>query len=166
VSPRQKNTLFLLSQHQVGALIATAVDYLVMIACVSLAGWSPVTGTVVGSVAGAFVSFTLGRRWIFDAARGPLVHQALRYALVSGLSLCGNAAGEWILVRFHVQYMFARVVASLVVGVAWNFPMHRHFVFGRATSATPEIDGALHTPPAPPPSTGSAIAIADRPSES
>ena len=152
----RRQTLFLLSQHQVGALIATSVDYGVMILCVSLVGATPVWGTVLGSIAGAFVSFTLGRRWIFDAERGQLAGQALRYALVSGLSLCGNAAGEWLLVRAHVHYVVARILASLVVGVAWNFPMHRHFVF-RADWAGDEAsaaDAPLHTPPAPPPSTG------------
>jgi putative flippase GtrA len=127
-----------------------------MIVCVSLVGATPVAGTIVGSVAGAFVSFTLGRRWIFDAERGSVVLQALRYALVSALSLCGNALGEWLLVHAHLHYMVARVLASLVVGVAWNFPMHRHFVFRADWYAPPAANEAvapLHTPPAPPPST-------------
>jgi putative flippase GtrA len=159
LTPRRQ-TLFLLSQHQVGALVATAVDYAVMILCVSLLGAPPVLGTIVGSIAGAFVSFTLGRRWIFDAERGSLVSQAWRYALVSGLSLCGNALGEWLLVHAHLHYFVARVLTSLVVGVAWNFPMHRHFVFradwDRGAAVAVEANAAvapLHTPPAPPPST-------------
>jgi putative flippase GtrA len=151
------HTLFLLSQHQIGALIATSVDYAVMILCVSLLGATPVLGTIAGSVAGAFVSFRLGRRWIFDAERGSLVAQAWRYALVSGLSLCANAGGEWLLVHAHLQYIVARVVASLVVGVAWNFPMHRHFVFradwDRGARDANAAGAPLHTPPAPPPST-------------
>src|SRR5260370_1087054 len=113
----RRHTLFLLSQHQVGALAATSVDYGVMILCVSLLGATPVLGTIVGSVAGAFVSFTLGRHWIFDAETGSLMAQALRYALVSALSLCGNAFGEWLLGHAHLHYIVARVVASLVVGL-------------------------------------------------
>jgi putative flippase GtrA len=155
---RRRQTLFLLSQHQIGALVATAVDYVVMIACVSAFGLSPVAGTVLGSIAGAFVSFALGRGWIFDARRGSVVGQGLRYAIISGLSLCGNAAGEWLLVRAHVHYFVARVIASLVVGVCWNFPMHRHFVFKHDWD---DAAAALHTPPAPPPSTDSASAAPD-----
>jgi putative flippase GtrA len=124
-----KRTVTLLSQHQLSSLVATGVDYIVMIVCVSAFGLSPVLGTVLGALCGAVTSFTLGRRWVFDARRGELRGQALRYGLVSAVSLCCNAAGEWLLVRAGLQYVVARVVASLVVGVGWNFPMHRHFVF-------------------------------------
>lgn len=162
VSDRRR-TLFLLSQHQIGALIATTVDYGVMIFCVSVIGASPVWGTIAGSIAGAFVSFTLGRRWIFDAERGHMGAQALRYALVSGASLCANAAGEWLLVHAGLHYIVARIIASLFVGLAWNFPMHRHFVFradwDREAGVDATVDATvaavpLRTPPAPPPSTG------------
>ncbi|MGZ3405428.1 MAG: GtrA family protein [Polyangia bacterium] len=124
-----KRTVTLLSQHQLSSLVATAVDYAVMIVCVSVLGMSPVLGTVIGALCGAVTSFTLGRRWVFDARKGDLRGQALRYAMVSTVSLCCNAAGEWVLVRVGLQYVIARVVASTVVGIGWNFPMHRHFVF-------------------------------------
>ena len=122
-------TVTLLSQHQLSSLVATAVDYAIMIACVSAFGLSPVVGTVLGALCGAVTSFTLGRRWVFDARKGDLRGQALRYAMVSTVSLCCNAGGEWVLVRVGLQYVIARVVASTVVGIGWNFPMHRHFVF-------------------------------------
>jgi putative flippase GtrA len=127
-------TVALLSQHQLSSLVATAVDYAVMIVCVSVLGLSPVMGTVIGALCGAVTSFTLGRRWVFDARKGDLRGQALRYAMVSTVSLCCNAGGEWLLVRIGLHYVIARVVASAVVGIGWNFPMHRHFVF-RAESA-------------------------------
>jgi putative flippase GtrA len=135
-----KRTVTLLSQHQLSSLVATGVDYCVMILCVSVFGLSPVLGTVLGALCGAVTSFTLGRRWVFDARRGDLRAQAVRYALVSTVSLCGNAGGEWLLLRAGLHYIVARVVTSAVVGIGWNFPMHRHFVFradGAATSTPP-----------------------------
>ncbi len=139
-------TVALLSQHQLAALLATGLDYCVMIACVSLFGLSPVTGTVLGALVGAVTNFTLGRLWVFDARKGSLRGQALRYAMVSTLSLCCNAGGEWLLVRVGLQYVLARLVASLVVGVSWNFPMHRHFVFRAGGRwATPRGGGGLST---------------------
>src|SRR5262249_36633048 len=107
-------TLSLLTQHQVAALIATGVDYSVMIACVSLIGLTPVVGTIFGACSGALVSFTLGRRWVFDAGAGDVRGQALRYGLVSAVSLCCNALAEWLLVRFGLQYIVARLLASTV----------------------------------------------------
>jgi len=130
-----KRTVTLLSQHQLSSLVATGVDYCIMIACVSLFGLSPVVGTVIGALCGAVTSFTLGRRWVFDARRGDLRGQALRYAMVSAVSLCCNAGGEWLLLRVGLQYVLARVVTSIVVGIGWNFPMHRHFVFRAGVSS-------------------------------
>jgi putative flippase GtrA len=127
-----KRTVTLLSQHQLSSLAATGVDYCIMILCVSVFGLTPVLGTVLGALCGAITSFTLGRRWVFQASAGDIRGQALRYAGVSALSLCGNAGGEWLLVRVGLQYILARVITSIVVGIAWNFPMHRHFVFRAA----------------------------------
>ena len=140
-----KRTVTLLSQHQLASLVATGVDYCIMIACVSLFGLSPVLGTVLGALCGGVTSFTLGRRWFFDARAGDVRAQALRYSLVSLLSLVGNAAGEWLLVRAGVQYVLARVVASTTVGLLWNFPMHRHFVFRPDSEAATAV--ATDTPP-------------------
>jgi putative flippase GtrA len=125
----KRGTVTLLSQHQLSSLVATGVDYCIMIACVSAFGLTPVVGTILGALCGAVTSFTLGRRWVFDARKGDLRSQALRYALVSTVSLFCNAGAEWLLVRAGLQYIVARVIASTVVGLAWNFPMHRHFVF-------------------------------------
>ncbi|HEX9103406.1 MAG TPA: GtrA family protein [Polyangia bacterium] len=147
-------TVTLLSQHQLSSLVATGVDYCVMILCVSVFGLSPVLGTVLGALCGAVTSFTLGRRWVFDARKGDLRGQALRYAMVSTVSLLCNAAGEWVLVRVGLQYIVARVVASTVVGIGWNFPMHRHFVFrdearAPAPSPLPAVERATGATPAP-----------------
>jgi putative flippase GtrA len=132
---RTRPTLFMFSQHQVASVVATGVDYVVMIACVSLLHLSPVWGTVVGALCGAVTSFTLGRQWVFGAHDGDLVAQALRYAIVSAASLAGNSVGEWFVVRHGINYVAGRVAISIVVGMAWNFPMHRYFVFRAAPPA-------------------------------
>lgn len=147
--PRQKRTLLVLSQHQFCAFLATSLDYCIMIACVSLLGLSPVVGTVLGALVGAVTNFMLGRRWVFDARSGDVRGQALRYALVSAVSLTCNATAEWLLVRAGLQYVGGRVLASITIGVGWNFPMHRHFVF--RTDATPApVDADEAAPSAAP----------------
>ncbi|HEY2745242.1 MAG TPA: GtrA family protein [Polyangia bacterium] len=145
-----RRTVALLSQHQLSSLVATGADYVVMIALVSLCGLSPIWGTVIGALFGAVTSFTLGRRWVFDAQKGDLGGQALRYAMVSALSLCCNAGGEWLLLRVGLQYIVARVVTSAIVGIGWNFPMHRHFVF-RPDGGKPPATTAAPVTDAPPP---------------
>jgi putative flippase GtrA len=126
-------------RHQVGALVSTAIDFGTMTLVVSGLGGSAVLGTVIGASAGAVSNFWLGRTWIFHAdgaSRDRAGGQAWRYALVSFLSLVWNALGEHLLSdRLGLQYQLARVIVAVVVSVAWNFPMHRRFVFAAAHPA-------------------------------
>ncbi len=132
-APRAGALLALLGRHQLGALVSTIVDFSTMIALVQLAHARPSIATVVGAAAGAVTNFTLGRYWIFDrrdTLGGRAPGQALRYALVSGASLALNAAGVWLLAeRATLPYVIARTFVAVFVSLAWNFPMHRRFVF-------------------------------------
>lgn len=111
-------------------MVATVVDYSVMIALVSLGGAPPAAGTAVGAASGGFANFLLGRRWVFRATNHRTAPQAWRYAMVSAGSLVLNTAGVHVLATlFHIQYVAARVVVSIAVSLLWNFPMQRTFVF-------------------------------------
>jgi putative flippase GtrA len=123
--------LSLLGRHQLASLAATAIDYLVMILCVSVAGLGPVSGTAIGAGTGAITNFTLGRNFTFKAKdRGPVRSQALRYAAVSLMSLGWNTIGEHVFaVMLGLHYVVARLIVGTLVGFIWNFPMHRYFVF-------------------------------------
>lgn len=117
-------------KHQVGAVVATVVDFGTMIALVSGAGLLPAAGTAVGASAGAVTNFTLGRLWIFEARAGRTRDQAMRYAAVSAASLLLNTLGEHLLATIlGVPYVLARVIVAVLVSVGWNFPLHRRFVF-------------------------------------
>ena len=117
-------------RHHVSAIAATAADYIVMVVCVELGGLPPVAATVAGALVGAVVNFTLGRRYTYRVGAGGLGSYAWRYALVSGASLGFNAGGEALLHDVvGLQYVVARVITSLVVSNAWNYPMQRFFVF-------------------------------------
>jgi putative flippase GtrA len=120
-----------LLRHQAGAVAATAVDYSLMIALVSVVGVPPELGTAAGAACGGVVNFFLGRRWIFRATEHRSAPQAGRYALVSLGSLLLNTAGVYAFAG-HVPagYVAVRVVVSLAVSLFWNFPMQRTFVFG------------------------------------
>ncbi len=124
------HTLHLLGRHQLVSVLATLVDFALMIASVRFLRVSPVTATVIGASFGAVASFALGRHWTFGATHSHPAQQALRYALVATLSLGWNAFGVWLLaLELGLQYVAARAITALLVGWLWNFPMHRHFVF-------------------------------------
>jgi putative flippase GtrA len=120
-----------LVRHQVGAMIATAVDFTVMIAVVSGAGAAPSVGTACGAACGGVANFLVSRNWVFRATRHKPVPQAGRYAAVSLASLLLNTvAMHGIADLLHFPYVAARMAVALAVSLLWNFPMHRTFVFG------------------------------------
>jgi putative flippase GtrA len=121
--------------------MATAVDFSVMVAAVTLLHQSPVTGTVMGATCGAVTSFSLGRQWAFAAHHGHPGRQAMRYVLVSVGGLGWNALGVWLLaIGAGIHFVVARTIVSLVIGWVWNFPMHRHFVFRPKRISRPRPD--------------------------
>jgi putative flippase GtrA len=124
-------------RHHVAAIIATAADYIAMVACVEFGGLRPVAATVAGALVGALVNLQLGRRFTYHVAPGSVGSYVWRYALVSGASLGWNAGGEAL---FHgvlgLHYVLARVITSVIVSNAWNYPMQRFFVFARHRSSS------------------------------
>ena len=119
-----------LSKHQLVAVAATVLDFAVMTLFKSGFGFLAFVATGFGAVGGGILSFSLGRTWIFAAADGHAGWQGLRYILVWCGSIAFNMAGEYLLVqKLDIQYFVARVPVALAVGLLWNYPLHRYFVF-------------------------------------
>jgi putative flippase GtrA len=110
--------------------------------------WVLVTGLVLvhvhylyaaaaGAVTGAVTDFWLKRHWAFArSAKGAVHHEAFRYVLVSGASLLLNLAAAYALVDgMGFPAVPGVIAASLVVGFAWNYPLHRYFVFRHVAPA-------------------------------
>ena len=128
---RKMHDLPPIARHQLVALVATVADYIVMITGVAAFGLPPSAATAVGALGGGALGFALARTWVFRATSGARHVQAAAYASVWLVSLLANAGGEAAFVRAGLNYVAARVIVSLVVGLAWNFPMQRRFVFVR-----------------------------------
>ena len=95
-----------LLRHQAGSVIATIVDFSVMIALVSLAGAAPALGTAVGAASGGTVNFLLGRKWIFRATHhhpAPQAGPPLGLRVPSGLRQAwlspSSSVGSWCQVQ-------------------------------------------------------------------
>jgi len=124
----------MLARHQLGALVATALDFATMVLLVEVRGLNPVVATAIGACVGGVSNFLLGRVWVFRPRGRPWVGQAARYALVSGASAGWNALGEHVMHdTVLVPYVAARVVVSITVSLLWNFPAQRWFVFRERT---------------------------------
>jgi putative flippase GtrA len=123
-------------RHQVGALVATGIDFGTMSALVFFIGLPAVLATAIGAAVGGTSNFLLGRHWIFSAKDGHARDQIWRYVLVSAVSLGLNAGGEYVLNdRLGVQYLPARGIIASLVSVGWNYPVQRMFVYRPSAGA-------------------------------
>ncbi len=122
-------------RHHAASIAATVADYFTMIVGVEVLHLSPVAATPLGALAGGLTNFTLGRRFTYKRTDVPARAQAWRYLIVSGASLGLNTAGMYLFHdRVHIEYLLARVITSVIVSNAWNYPMQRYFVFSASSA--------------------------------
>jgi putative flippase GtrA len=107
--------------------VATAAHYAVMLTLVEIAGVHPVLATICGSCAGAVVSYTLNRRYTFDA-RPAFGSGLVKFLVVILIGAGINAGIVWLLMRQGLYYMLAQVIATGIV-LIWNFASARLVVF-------------------------------------
>ncbi len=124
--------------------VATALDWALVTALV-WAGAHYLVAAACGAAGGAVTDFALKRWWAFDrAARGTVAAEGSRYLLVSGASLGANLLLSWGLVGGLGAPPVPGVIgASIAVGVLWNYPLQRWFVFpaARRLAVVCDFDG-------------------------
>jgi putative flippase GtrA len=125
-----------LKRSQIASLTATVIDFSCLIFLVEIGHVWYVGATAAGAFLGAIVNFLLGRHWTFTADDDAVRGQAIRYAAVSAVSLILNSLGVYLLTDYlDIHYTVSRAITAFLVGILFNFPLHRLFVFGRQTYA-------------------------------
>lgn len=110
---------------------ATGVDWLAVTLLVAL-GTHYLHAAATGAILGAMTDFSLKRHWVFDREEiGRMHHEAAKYLAASGISLVLNLGTAYLLVgRLHLLRAIPGVIAaSIIVGIVWNYPVHRFYVF-------------------------------------
>ena len=110
----------------VGAL-ATAVHYLVLIACVELAHWPAYLSSGIGAVIGAQVAYA-GNRWFTFAHTGAIAASWPRFQITAVIGALLGMAIVAAGVRLGVHYLFAQVVATLA-SLVLTFLINRRWTF-------------------------------------
>ncbi|HEX9289299.1 MAG TPA: GtrA family protein [Anaeromyxobacteraceae bacterium] len=110
--------------------IASGLEW-VLVTGLVLAGVHYLTAAAAGAVTGAATDFSLKRHWAFDRAhRAAIEREGLRYLGVSALSLALNLACAYALVDgLGLPAVPGVIAASLAIGLVWNYPLHRYWVF-------------------------------------
>jgi Predicted membrane protein len=120
-----------LLRYNVSATAATATDFSVLFISKEFFGLQPWLGTFIGACCGATVAFILGRNWTFLNKEGKISDQGVRFAVVAIGSILLNTFGEYMLTEIYPtgHYMISRVIVAICIGLSYNFPMQRYFVF-------------------------------------
>ncbi|MGH7871066.1 MAG: GtrA family protein [Candidatus Binatia bacterium] len=125
-----------LGRSQIASLTATVADFGSMIFLVEIGHVWYVAAVAMGAFVGAIVNFFLGRYWSFVAVNDDVRGQAIRYAAVAAMSLVLNSLGVYIATDyFGIYYVASKAIVAFLIGILFNFPLHRRFVFPRHTYA-------------------------------
>jgi putative flippase GtrA len=117
-------------RSQLVAVLATAVDFGVMVTITKLWAGHYVAATAIGAVSGGVMAFVANRNWSFLARDRAALGQSLRYAVVWVGSLSLNVGLVYVLTEAGgINAVVSKVITSILVGVFFNFPLHRYFVF-------------------------------------
>lgn len=117
-------------KFQSAAIIATAIDFSILIFLTEFFDIWYVYSTVLGAGAGAVVNFNLCRYWAFTNAQNKFKHQVYRYAMISLGSLLFNSTFVFILTEtIHINYTISKVIAAAVIAIFYNYTLQKYFVF-------------------------------------
>ncbi len=118
-------------RYNVSASTASICDFLMLVFCSEILGIYYVISTFLGASTGATIAFVLGRNWTFISKDGKVSSQGLRFLFVVGGSIMLNTLGVWLFTEYFQvpHYTISKVMVAVMVGVFYNFPMQRYFVF-------------------------------------
>ena len=114
----------------IASLSASFCDYLVTIILKQFLHVDAVVASIIGTIIGGIINFLIGRHWVFRSINTPFFHQGKRYLFTWAGNLILNALGVFLLIRLAgVYYIIAKVVTSITVAVAYNYPIQKMYVF-------------------------------------
>jgi putative flippase GtrA len=109
---------------------ATVIDVLTLAALVRLSHLAAGVAAAIGCLVGGLSNFILARRWVFAARDGNPARQLALYGVL--IVLGGAVLGGTIVemgVGFGASIVAAKVVATVLVFLLWNYPISARLVF-------------------------------------
>ena len=115
---------------QAASLTATAVDFGVTIILKELFGCWYLLASVLGTISGGIVNFSMNRSWVFRAKDKKIHFQAVRYMMVWIGNLLLVSGGVFFLTNYGgISYLVSKIAVSGMVGIFYNYALQKRFVF-------------------------------------
>jgi len=117
-------------RSQMGSLLASATDISSLFILTEFIGFYYLVSTAIASGLGAIVGFLILRYWAFKRTDKSWGLQALKYGIASIVILLCNVAGMYLLTDgMNIQYMYSKLIISILIGVLISFPIFRYWVY-------------------------------------
>lgn len=118
-------------RSQGSAFLATMVDFSVLLILVEFFSIYYVVAVAFGALSGGLSNFLINRYWAFSS-NGAISKEFVRYFLVSLASLAWNVILVWFITEYLlISYLFSKIFVSILIGLSWNYPLHKYWVFCR-----------------------------------
>jgi putative flippase GtrA len=107
---------------------ATAVQYIVLVACVRALSLAPVVASAIGFALSSVLNYYLNYRLTFRSSRAH-VSALPRFLLIAGIGLIANSVSMWLLTKSaHLGYLLSQVLTTALV-LIWNYTANRKWTF-------------------------------------
>lgn len=117
-------------KYQIAAILATIIDFIVLILLTEIFHVWYVYSTAIGAFAGAFTNFNLCRYWAFTKSKNNYINQVYKYILVSVGSLILNTISVYLLTDIgNINYTFSKIIAAITIALFYNYTLQKYFVF-------------------------------------
>jgi len=128
-----------LARNIAAAVVATGFDFSLYVMLIQGVAAPPPLAIAAGCVLGAVINFVINRAWTFKSKDARLP-QVSRYGFVSVTSALLNAGGVAVLLLLPgIGYVVAYWLVRGAVFFAWNFPLHRSYVFAPQRQGAPAV---------------------------
>ena len=115
---------------QAASFTATAVDFSMTVILKEWFNCWYLLASILGTVSGGMVNFSMSRRWVFSARDKKMQTQAMKYVIVWAGNLVLVSAGVFLLTHYgSLSYLVSKIAVSLLVGFFYNYTLQKRFVF-------------------------------------
>lgn len=115
---------------QTASLTASVIDFLITILCVQAFGIWYVSASILGTLTGGIVNFSMGRTWVFNSRSSAIKSQVSKYIIVWISYLLFITLGIYLFTHFaDVNYILSKIIMTSVFGIPYNFLLQKKFVF-------------------------------------
>jgi putative flippase GtrA len=117
---------------QLVLIIGSIADFLTTILLIEVFHCWYIAGNAAGNITGAAVQFILSRNWSFNASKGMINRQLIKFIIMWVGNITLSAIGVYLLTHyFNIHYLLSKLIISVLLGVSYTYLLSKKFVFAQ-----------------------------------